>query len=38
MALSVSVTKRLPGFDLDVTWVVGDELAVLFGYSGSASR
>ncbi len=35
MALSVSVTKRLPGFDLDVTWDVGDELAVLFGYSGS---
>ncbi|PKQ38291.1 MAG: ABC transporter ATP-binding protein [Actinobacteria bacterium HGW-Actinobacteria-1] len=35
MGVSVNVSKRLPGFDLDVAWDVGDELAVLFGYSGS---
>ena len=29
------MTKKLPGFDLDVSWCTGNELAVLFGYSGS---
>ncbi len=33
--LEVLLTKELPGFKLDVSWTVGDELAVLFGYSGS---
>jgi molybdate transport system ATP-binding protein len=33
--LEVQVAKKLPGFDLDVSWCVGNELAVLFGYSGS---
>ena len=33
--LSVRLTKKLPGFDLDVAWSVENELAVLFGYSGS---
>jgi molybdate transport system ATP-binding protein len=33
--LEVRLTKRLPGFELDVSWHVGDELAVLFGFSGS---
>jgi molybdate transport system ATP-binding protein len=33
--LDVRLTKKLPGFDLDVSWCIGNELAVLFGYSGS---
>jgi molybdate transport system ATP-binding protein len=33
--LEVRVAKKLPGFELDVSWCVGNELAVLFGYSGS---
>jgi molybdate transport system ATP-binding protein len=33
--LEVRLTKRLPGFELDVSWGIGNELAVLFGYSGS---
>lgn len=33
--LEVRVAKKLEGFDLDVSWSVGSELAVLFGYSGS---
>jgi molybdate transport system ATP-binding protein len=33
--LEVRVAKKFPGFDLDVSWFVGNELAVLFGYSGS---
>jgi molybdate transport system ATP-binding protein len=33
--LEVRLTKKLPGFDLDVSWAIGNELAVLFGYSGS---
>jgi molybdate transport system ATP-binding protein len=33
--LEVRLVKRLPGFDLDVSWSIGNELAVLFGYSGS---
>jgi molybdate transport system ATP-binding protein len=33
--LEVRLKKDLPGFELDASWSVGDELAVLFGYSGS---
>ena len=33
--LGVRLAKSLPGFDLDVSWSVGNELTVLFGYSGS---
>jgi molybdate transport system ATP-binding protein len=33
--LSVSIRKRLPGFDLDVGWAVRDGFTVLFGYSGA---
>lgn len=33
--LEVRLAKSLPGFDLDVSWAIGNELAVLFGYSGS---
>jgi len=33
--LEVQLAKRLDGFGLDVSWSVGNELAVLFGYSGS---
>lgn len=33
--LHVSLRARLDGFSLDVDWAVGDELAVLFGASGS---
>ena len=33
--LEVQVAKKLPGFELDVSWRVANELAVLFGYSGS---
>jgi molybdate transport system ATP-binding protein len=29
------LNKKLQGFVLDVSWCVGDEMAVLFGYSGS---
>jgi molybdate transport system ATP-binding protein len=35
MGLSVSVRKDLGSFLLDVSWNVGNELAVLFGYSGA---
>jgi molybdate transport system ATP-binding protein len=35
MGLSVSLKKKVKGFTLDVAWEIGDELAVLFGYSGS---
>ena len=35
MGLSVCVNKQLKGFSLDVSWAIGDELAVLFGFSGS---
>jgi molybdate transport system ATP-binding protein len=34
-ALSVTLRKRLPGFDLDVGWAVRDGFTVLFGYSGA---
>ena len=30
-----SSKKKLPAFSLDVSWSVGDEMAVLFGYLGS---
>ena len=33
--LAVRLRKQVSGFDLDVDWVIGDELAVLFGFSGS---
>jgi len=33
--LSVTLTKRLPGFTLDVGWAVRDGFTVLFGYSGA---
>ncbi|MBN1322276.1 MAG: ATP-binding cassette domain-containing protein [Thermoleophilia bacterium] len=33
--LEVQLAKRFDGFDLDVSWGIGDDLAVLFGYSGS---
>lgn len=33
--LDVSLYKRVDGFTLDASWQMYDELAVLFGYSGS---
>ena len=33
--LSVTLRARLPGFELDVAWEIGAELAVLFGPSGA---
>ncbi len=35
MGLSVKIVKKVEGFTLDVEWQIGNELAVLFGYSGS---
>ena len=35
MGLSVYINKQLKGFSLDVSWEIGDEFAVLFGFSGS---
>jgi len=35
MGLSVKLKKKLTGFSLDVEWEIGNELAVLFGYSGA---
>ncbi|HMK43375.1 MAG TPA: ATP-binding cassette domain-containing protein [Dissulfurispiraceae bacterium] len=35
MGLSVDIKKQLRGFALDASWSIGDELAVLFGFSGS---
>ncbi len=35
MGLQVKIEKRVKGFSLHVEWEVGDELAVLFGYSGA---
>jgi len=35
MGLVVSVKKAVKGFTLDVSWQIGNELAVLFGFSGS---
>ena len=33
--LEVRLGKKFDGFNLDVSWGIGNELAVLFGYSGS---
>jgi|WetSurMetagenome_2_1015567.scaffolds.fasta_scaffold01016_14 molybdate transport system ATP-binding protein len=35
MGLSIDITKRVNGFYLDVSWRIGNELAVLFGRSGA---
>ena len=35
MALSVNLHKKVNGFSLDVEWEIGNELAVIFGPSGS---
>lgn len=35
MSLEVDIRKRVNGFTLDAAWCIGDELAVLFGYSGA---
>ncbi|HTR44262.1 MAG TPA: ATP-binding cassette domain-containing protein [Thermodesulfovibrionales bacterium] len=35
MGLSVRLKKKVNGFSLDVAWEIGNELAVLFGHSGS---
>ncbi len=35
MGLSVALKKKIDGFSLEVEWEIGDELAVLFGYSGA---
>lgn len=35
MGLSVRLRKKVEGFALDVRWEIGNELAVLFGYSGA---
>ncbi len=35
MGLSVRLKKKVNGFSLDVEWEIANELAVLFGYSGS---
>ncbi|AEB08922.1 ABC transporter ATP-binding protein [Desulfobacca acetoxidans] len=35
MGLAVQAIKRVNGFKLEVDWQIGNELAVLFGYSGA---
>lgn len=35
MGLSVNLKKKVNGFSLDVAWEIGNELTVLFGYSGA---
>lgn len=35
MSLSLNVIKKVNGFSLDVSWEMGNEMAVLFGYSGA---
>jgi molybdate transport system ATP-binding protein len=35
MGLSVKLKKKVNGFFLNVEWEIGNELAVLFGYSGA---
>lgn len=35
MGLSVRLKKKVKGFSLDVAWETGNELVVLFGYSGA---
>jgi len=34
MGLELKITTELPGFSLDVSWSIQDELVVLFGHSG----
>ena len=35
MSMSISIRKKLGSFELDVSWEINNELAVLFGHSGS---
>lgn len=35
MGLSINIRKGVNGFKLHAQWEIGDELAVLFGYSGA---
>jgi molybdate transport system ATP-binding protein len=35
MGLTIKINKKMNGFRLDAEWVIGNELAVLFGYSGA---
>jgi molybdate transport system ATP-binding protein len=35
MGLAVELRKKVNGFALDVAWEIGNELAVLFGFSGA---
>ena len=35
MSMSISIRKKLGSFELDVSWEINNELAVLFGNSGS---
>jgi len=35
MGLQVGFQKRVNGFSLDIAWRIGNELAVLFGFSGA---
>jgi len=35
MSLAISIRKKLGSFDLDVSWEIHNELAVLFGHSGA---
>ena len=35
MGLHVRLQKRVNGFALDIAWQIGNELAVLFGFSGA---
>lgn len=35
MPLSINIKKKLGSFDLDVSWEINNELAVLFGHSGA---
>lgn len=35
MGLQVGLKKKLSGFNLEVAWEIGNELAVLFGFSGA---
>jgi molybdate transport system ATP-binding protein len=35
MGLAIDIKKKVNGFSLDTAWKIGNELAVLFGYSGA---
>ncbi len=35
MGLAIRISKKVKGFSLDVEWEIGNEVAVLFGYSGA---